>query len=618
MDIFRKLAGGGARFDKKRFQNDLKIFGGAADEQTSTLTPSSAASSSNVSGSKRKRTDGSAVAGNDGKGASGAKVIVPDGLDFFGSAAKTKSTTSAAEREERQSRKDGKRKADEKLGSDMDDDDEEERHTDEAPVTKASLSGFLKLNKIKLKGTDVPLPMASWSELEARFNVASWLRTNLEKCGWAVPTAIQKGTMPVLLANRDLLAGAPTGSGKTLAFLLPLIHHLRTPCRKEHFRAVIVSPTRELAQQIYDQLRRLSEGQNFRICVLTSTSDATAVANSSSADASKRKKYDVLITTPLRLVHAIEKEQVELSNVRHLVLDEADRLLEDGFLQQTDSILAACSHPQLRKALFSATLPAGVEEMAKTFMIDECRVIVGTKDSATETIQQELQFVGSEDGKLHALRSLILQGGLKPPVLLFVQSIERAKDLFHELVYDGLHVDVIHSERPKLQRERVISAFKRGDIWVLICTELMARGIDFKGVQLVINYDFPQSVQSYIHRIGRTGRAGKQGRAITYFTKEDAPHLKTVVNVMRQSGCEVPEWMLALKNPGKKDRKSLKNNAPERKHIRTSAASSVGRRQANKRKEMIAASKRRKLAEREDNDKGKAKEKVKSKEQHEA
>ncbi|EST08623.1 Helicase, C-terminal [Kalmanozyma brasiliensis GHG001] len=586
MDIFRTLAGGGASFDKRRFQNDLKIFGGA-DDEASTSTANA------KSKGKRKRSDVQTTADGEQKhsATNGAKVIVPDGLDFFGSAAKAKSTTSAVEREERLSKKDGKRKAeDESSDSEAEAD---EQAADEPPVTKATLSTFLKANKIKLKGTDVPLPMASWSELETRFNVQPWLRTNLDKWGWSVPTAIQRGAMPVLLANRDLLAGAPTGSGKTLAFLLPLLHHLRAPSKKETFRAVIVSPTRELAQQIHDQLRRLSDGRNFRICVLTNTADFSSL----SQEPSKRKKFDILISTPLRLVHAVEKEEVELGNVRHLVLDEADRLLEEGFLEQTDSILAACTHPDLRKALFSATLPAGVEEMARTFMVDECRVIVGTKDSATETIQQELLFVGSEDGKLHALRSLITEGGLKPPVLLFVQSIERAKDLFHELVYDGLHVDVIHSERPKVQREGVISAFKRGDVWVLICTELMARGIDFKGVQLVINYDFPQSVQSYIHRIGRTGRAGRQGRAITYFTKEDAGHLKTVVNVMRQSGCEVPEWMVKLKGPGKKERKKLKQRAPERKEIRTSAASSVGRREANKRRDMIAGSKRRKVSE---------------------
>ncbi len=137
-----------------------------------------------------------------------------------------------------------------------------------------------------------------------------------------------------------------------------------------------------------------------------------------------------------------------------------------------------------------------------------------------------------------------IKEGLRPPVLIFVQSIDRAKELFHELIFEGINVDVMHSERTKPQRDAIVRNFRQGTLWVLICTELMARGIDFKGVNLVINYDFPQTVQSYIHRIGRTGRAGRKGEAITFFTKEDAPYLKSIVNVMRESGCEVPEWMV--------------------------------------------------------------------------
>lgn len=229
----------------------------------------------------------------------------------------------------------------------------------------------------------------------------------------------------------------------------------------------------------------------------------------------------------MRLIHALKTEELDLKNVERLVLDEGDRLLEQGFLEQTDEILSACSNPNLRKALFSATIPSGIEEICKTFMLDECRIIVGKKDSVGENIEQRVEFVGSEDGKIHALKSLIQEGEIKPPVLIFVQSIERAKQLFNELIYDGLHLDVIHSEKPKLQREKIIENFKKGEIWVLICTDLLARGIDFKGVNLVINYDFPQSLQSYVHRIGRTGRAGRKGLAITFFTKDDAPHLKT-------------------------------------------------------------------------------------------
>ncbi|KDN38322.1 putative ROK1-ATP-dependent RNA helicase [Tilletiaria anomala UBC 951] len=579
MDVFQALTGGGGiRFDKNRFARDVQLF-------HPHLADASASGSSPAESSKQA----SSVGGQNGKGTQ-ASIVVPKELDFFGSAAKT----GKLEEDGTSDKAKGKRKRVDG-GEDAEEDASEGTGISEGPVTKETLSTFLKANRIRTKGTDVPFPLASWRELEERWKVHKYLVRNLHGTGWKTPTPIQKGAMGVMLDNRDLLAGAPTGSGKTLAFLLPILYHLGVPAaKKEGFRAVIVSPTRELAQQIYEQLRKLCQGRKWRICVLNNTRVTQA---EESADPMTRKKYDILITTPLRLVHAIENNELDLSNVQHLVLDEADRLLEQNFLAQTDSILAACSHPKLRKALFSATLPSGVEEMANTFMVDECRVIVGTKDAANERIEQSLVFVGSEDGKLHALRSLIQEGKLKPPVLLFVQSIERAKELFHELVYDGLHVDVIHSERSKVQREGVIQAFKRGDVWVLICTELMARGIDFKGVSLVLNYDFPQTVQSYVHRIGRTGRAGKQGEAITFFTKDDAPYLKTVVNVMRQSGCDVPQWLLELKNPSQNAKKKLKRAPIERKDVRVAAGSIVGRKESIRKREMKEGSKRRKRKE---------------------
>lgn len=144
-------------------------------------------------------------------------------------------------------------------------------------------------------------------------------------------------------------------------------------------------------------------------------------------------------------------------------------------------------------------------------------------------------------------------------MLIFVQSIDRAKELFHELVFDGINVEVIHSDRTKAQRDNIINQFRVGKIWVLIATDLMARGLDFKGVNLVINYDFPQSVASYIHRIGRTGRAGRAGEAVTYYTQEDFPYLKKVVNVMKESGCDVPDWM--LKSAKQAAKQAVKNNS---------------------------------------------------------
>lgn len=540
MDLFSTLTAGAARFDKKRFGRDMSLFQSSRREEQGASQDVAA-----------QRSAGAAL---------------PAALDFFGSHEKEREATKpeparTASRERM------------------------------PPLSRAELPAFLRTHELKLTGTDVPLPLRTWDDLETRWHLEPWLLENLQKGPWTTPTPIQCGAISVMLERRDLLAGAPTGSGKTLAFLLPTLQLLQKHT-KLGFRAVLVSPTRELAQQIYEQLQLLTQGQAFRTCLLTNVTKKTS-------EALAKKKFDILITTPLRLVHAIQHEEVALHRVEMLVLDEADRLLEQGFLTQTDEILAACTNPNLRKALFSATLPAGVEELARTFMVDECRVLVGQKDSATATIDQRLEFTGSEDGKLHALRALIQAGGMQPPVLLFVQSIQRARELFHELVYDGLHVDVIHSERPKAQREAVIEAFRRGDIWLLICTELMARGIDFQGVNLVINYDFPQTVQSYIHRIGRTGRAGKQGRAITYFTKDDAPYLKSVVNVMRQSGCDVPEWMTQLPKPSKMLKKKLRSRPVSRQDVRAaSGSSSLGRRLANRQRDMVQASKRRKLKHR--------------------
>lgn len=191
------------------------------------------------------------------------------------------------------------------------------------------------------------------------------------------------------------------------------------------------------------------------------------------------------------------------------------------------------------------------------------------RNVATDTIQQELIFTGSEEGKLLALKQLVLDGRIRPPVLIFVQSKERAQQLFRELLFDGLNVDAIHSDRTQIQRNRTVEKFRTGEIWILITTELMSRGIDFKGVNLVINYDFPQSITSYIHRIGRTGRAGRKGEAITFYTEQDFEFLRAIANVMKASGCDsVPQWIFdSLKAPKKQKKKQIEKHGVKRDPI---------------------------------------------------
>ncbi|KAJ1722128.1 RNA-dependent ATPase rok1 [Coemansia erecta] len=516
MDFF-KLLGTGAKFDKSRFKEDISIF-----------KPS-------------KRVDNSTIEVVD---------TVPKELDFFGDqggrATQTKNSNPVP--------------ASQIAGSASQYIKEEEDH---APFADSNeVAAFLRAHRIKVTGSDVPHPVKSFEMLCKEHNFQPFVQRNLTKFGFKQPTPIQMQAIPISVHRRDLIANAPTGSGKTLAFLLSILHQVHIE-EKQGLRAVIVSPTRELATQIHEHLCNLTTGRKIKTWLMTKPSLAMQAQ-----DPSLRKKYDILVTTPLRLVNAIQNGEVDLGKVRHLVLDEADNLMEKGFLEQVDEILAACTSNSLQISLYSATMPASVEEMAKTIMKNPIRIIVGHKGAATDTIDQKLVFVGTEEGKLLEIRNMITHG-FKPPCLIFVQSIDRAKELFHELVYDGINVEVIHSERTQTQRNRIVQKFRSGELWVLICTELMARGIDFKGVNLVINYDFPQTTQSYIHRIGRTGRAGRNGRAVTYFTKADAPYLKTIVNVMRESGCEVPEWMLQLKNPKANDKKNLKKKPLERNAITT-------------------------------------------------
>lgn len=424
----------------------------------------------------------------------------------------------------------------------------------------AALRKKLRINVTGEKSGSPVYPVSTFTQcLKAPF-----LTKNLKRFGYETPSPVQMQALPLILEKHDLLACASTGSGKTLAFALPILELL-----KEHkpggYRAVVVSPTRELATQIYNQFRKMTEGNSIKVNLLTKSNAVIQLERQTELSSA----YDVLITTPLRLVHAIKDDKIDLSQVRQLILDEADRLFEDGFVEQTDEILAACTHKKIKKALFSATLPSGVEQLAKTVMKKPIRVIVGQKDTATNLIEQKLVFSGTESGKLMAIRQMIKEGSLSPPVLIFVQSIERAKELHTELLEEGLNVDAIHSDRPQGQRDEIIRRFREGEIWILIATELLSRGIDFQGVSLVINYDFPQSIQSYIHRIGRTGRAGNYGKAVTFFSKDDSKYLKSVASVIRSSGGQVPEWMLDLKAPTKNAKQALKKRPVERQSIAT-------------------------------------------------
>jgi len=508
---------------------------------------------------------------------------------------------------------------DDEDGDDSDDDSEEEPEKKSFSRVE-EVNAFRNAMQIKVSGSDIPNPITTFDDMQIDTNVKSVVLRNIEESAWKEPTAIQMQAIPAMLSGRDVLAAAPTGSGKTAAFVVPVLSRVssilfgsessssgvknkKKSKEKMGIKALLLAPTRELVEQIHREAVRLCTGKRIKISLLKKSTSSMA---QSKQDKSAFLSYDVLVSTPMRLVSLIRAGAIDLNNVEIIALDEADKLLElndrnsttggddetnedlqddsrSSFLTQVDEILAACPSTGVQRALFSATIGPFVSELASQFLRNAVRITIGTENSGASTINQRLVFVGREDGKLLAIRQLV-QEGLKPPVLLFVQSIERAKELFRELVYDGINVDIIHAEKSQQQREDLIRRFRTGDVWVLICTELMARGVDFKGVQMVINYDLPQSSVAYIHRIGRTGRAGQKGTSVTFFTEDDIPRLRSIANVVKLSGCYVPDWMLTIPKLTTKQKRVLKKSAPSRRNISTSQDKNSQKENGKKRK----------------------------------
>lgn len=290
---------------------------------------------------------------------------------------------------------------------------------------------------------------------------------------------------------------------------------------------------------------------------------------------------DVLVTTPQRLAWLVEAvttasatssspaaaaPPLALPHVRMVVLDEADRLLQAGdraALRALDGVLSAAP-ASAQRALFSATVHSGVEEAAGTVLRDAVSITVGRAMAAASSVEQRLVFVGREAGKLLELRQMA-KTGFAPPVLVFLQSKERAEDACHELRLDGIRADVIHSDRPPAEREEVIRRFRSGEVWMLLATEVVARGLDFKAVKTVVNFDVPATVSEYVHRIGRTGRAGRAGTAITLFTEADFALMRPIANVAKLSGADVQPWLLTLAKPsGRRKAKTVTRTAVSR------------------------------------------------------
>ena len=346
--------------------------------------------------------------------------------------------------------------------------------------------------------------------------------------GYTHPTPIQEQAIPLVLSGRDVIGCAQTGTGKTAAFAIPIIHQLHrivgSSKKAKEIRALIVTPTRELAVQI---------GQNFdtyaKYTNLTQITLFGGVSQIPQVDTLK-KGVDVVIATPGRLLDLHKQGYINFDHLHTLVLDEADQMLDMGFINDVKKIVKLT--PKNRQTLlFSATMPIAIRELAEMFLIDPAKVEVSPVSSTAEKVEQRIYFVEKTE-KRNLLYHLIKNDNLSD-VLVFSRTKHGADNVVKALRKNNIAAEAIHGDKSQNARQRVLEAFKNKEVGVLVATDIAARGIDIDQLPFVINFDLPNIPETYVHRIGRTGRAGNGGIAISFCSKDEEPYWKDIQKLIK-------------------------------------------------------------------------------------
>ena len=377
----------------------------------------------------------------------------------------------------------------------------------------------------------------------------------IKVAGYETATPIQEAAIPAAVRGRDIIGTAQTGTGKTAAFVLPILNRLIESPRGMP-RALIVTPTRELAEQIYQVVRALSVGTKLR--------SATVYGGVTASRQIKALKegVDVLVATPGRLLDLVQQRHARLERIEVLVIDEADRMFDMGFLPDLRRIIKAVP-VQRQTMLFSATFPPEVELLAKQSLIDPQKIAMGISRPA-HTVTHALYPVPSH------LKSGLLLKLLKQidsdSVLVFTRTKHRADKLARQIAHAGFHVTSLHSNRTQGQREQALRGFKSGHFRIMVATDIAARGLDIESISHVINYDMPDTADAYIHRIGRTGRAERTGDAFTLVTPEDNDMIRTLERIMGHPLKReiLPDFDYTLPAPPRSGHERHEGNRPPR------------------------------------------------------
>jgi ATP-dependent RNA helicase DDX3X len=412
---------------------------------------------------------------------------------------------------------------------------------------------FAKYDDIPVvtQGDDVPKPIDSFTDID----LGPVLKNNIGLAQFTSPTPVQKYAIPIILQGRDLMACAQTGSGKTGAFLFPIISQLATPARqKEPSRrevppsygsyrrsmkispdALILAPTRELAIQIHKEANKFTYRSHLRSVVVYGGAEFRSQL------LELEKGCNILVATPGRLLDMIERGKVSIKEIIYLCIDEADRMLDMGFEQQIRSVLDECSSIDRRQTLmFSATFPKSIQRLAEDFLNNYIFLRVGRIGSTTDFITQRIKWVDDCNKKAALIELLPTVQGL---TLIFTETKRMADHLEEYLYCQGFSAASIHGDRTQKEREDALDAFRSGQAQILVATDVAARGLDVQDVKHVINYDLPNDIDDYVHRIGRTGRAGNEGIATAFFSDKNRNVSRELVDLLEEAGQEVESWL---------------------------------------------------------------------------
>jgi ATP-dependent RNA helicase DDX3X len=423
--------------------------------------------------------------------------------------------------------------------------------TPDDPSKQHSGINFEKYDDIPVEasGHDVPEPISAFTNPPLDEHLIS----NIALARYTVPTPVQKYSIPIVMGGRDLMACAQTGSGKTGGFLFPILAQAfkngpsTAPAaaagnfgrqRKAYPTSLVLAPTRELVSQIYDESRKFAYRSWVRPCVVYGGADIGSQLRQI------ERGCDLLVATPGRLVDLIERGRISLQNIKYLVLDEADRMLDMGFEPQIRRIVEGEDMPgvQDRQTLmFSATFPRDIQMLARDFLKDYIFLSVGRVGSTSENITQKVEYVEDVDKRSVLLDILHTHGaGL---TLIFVETKRMADSLSDFLINQSFPATSIHGDRTQRERERALEMFRNGRCPILVATAVAARGLDIPNVTHVVNYDLPTDIDDYVHRIGRTGRAGNTGLSTAFFNRGNRGVVRELLELLKEANQEVPAFL---------------------------------------------------------------------------